>query len=217
MSNINLLPWREERRAELQRQFFSIVAGVAILAGLCVFVVYGYFNGEIDSQLARNKFIEGKIADLETKITQIQALQERRDQIVDSMKVIQDLQGNRPVIVYSMGALASSTPDGVYYTKVQKLGNVYTMNGLAESNNRISKLMRNLDESDWFKEPVLIKVEGVPDPVVGDEEVSQFELVVKQEKPGGEDEEEEQQVGPGSRRPPGKGKAPVRKAPKKKG
>lgn len=183
MAKINLLPWREERRKELQRQFFSIIGGVVILSGLCVYVVYGYFSSEINDQIARNKFVQGKTAELETQITQIRELQNRRDQIVDSMKVIQELQGNRPVIVHAMGAIASTIPDGVYYTKIEKKGSVYKMYGVAETNNKISRLMRNLDESEWFKEPNLIKVVGSKE---GDAEAktSTFELMVMQETPG---------------------------------
>src|SRR5690606_9018170 len=158
MTKINLLPWREERRKELQRQFFSIIFGIAILAGLCVYVVYGFYGRQVSTQLERNKYIQDQIAELETKITQIRELQDRRDQIVDSMKVIQELQGNRPVIVYSMEAIASTIPDGVYYTKIEKKGSLYSMYGIAESNNKISRLMRNLDESEWFKNPILLNV-----------------------------------------------------------
>lgn len=184
MAKINLLPWREERRKELQRQFFSIMGGIAILAGVCVYVVYSFYSTEVDGQLARNKFIQGKSAELETKITQIRELQNRRDQIVDSMKVIQELQGNRPVIVHAMGAIASTIPDGVYYTKIEKKGTVYKMYGVAETNNKISKLMRNLDESEWFKEPSLVKVVGTKEAGDNEAKTSTFELMVIQETPG---------------------------------
>lgn len=202
MAKINLLPWREERRKELQRQFFSIIGGVVVLSGLCVYVVYGYFSSEINDQIARNKFVQGKTAELETQITQIRELQNRRDQIVDSMKVIQELQGNRPVIVHAMGAIASTIPDGVYYTKIEKKGSVYKMFGVAETNNKISRLMRNLDESEWFKEPNLIKVVGSKESgAIGadaEAKTSTFELMVVQETPGVEsaDSESESQNRP---------------------
>lgn len=194
MTRINLLPWREERRKELQRQFFSILAGVAILAGLCVYVVYAFYSGEVSSQIARNKYVESEIAELETKISQIRELQDRRDQIVDSMKVIQELQGNRPVIVHSMGAIASTIPKGVYYTKIEKTGQSYKMFGIAETNNRISKLMRNLDESDWFKNPVLIKVTVIKDEN-DEEKANSFELMVTQETPADDQEQDQERLG----------------------
>lgn len=201
MTRINLLPWREERRQELQRQFFSILGGVAVLAGLCVYVVYAFYSGEVSSQIARNKYVESEIAELEIKISEIRELQDRRDQIVDSMKVIQELQGNRPVIVHSMEAIASTIPKGVYYTKIEKTGLNYKMFGIAETNNRISKLMRNLDESDWFKNPVLVKVTVIKD-ANDQEKANSFELMVTQETPADDqdqdqDQEQEQKKGRG--------------------
>lgn len=193
MTRINLLPWREERRKELQRQFFSILGGISILAGLCVYVVYAFYSGQVDSQLARNKYVESQIAELEVKITEIRELQDRRDQIVDSMKVIQELQGNRPVIVHSMGAIASTIPEGVYYTKIEKTGLNYKMYGIAETNNRISKLMRNLDESDWFKNPVLIKVTVIKD-ANEEEKTNSFELMVTQETPADDQDQDQDQT-----------------------
>jgi type IV pilus assembly protein PilN len=197
MTRINLLPWREEHRQELQRQFFSVLGGIAILAGLCVYVVYSFYNGEINDQNTRNKFVEGKIAELETKITQIRELQDRRNQIVDSMKVIQELQGNRPVIVHAIGAIVSTVPDGLYYTKIEKKGPVYKMYGVAETNNKISKLMRNLNDSDWFKDSNLESVKGTETSGNGEdlEKLSVFELTVMQETPKGEDEQAEPRGG----------------------
>lgn len=195
MTKINLLPWREERRKELQRQFFSVLGGIAVLSGLCVYVVYGFYSGEVDGQNARNKFVEGKIAEFETKISEIRELQDRRDQIVDSMKVIQELQGNRPVIVHAMGALASTIPEGVYYTKIEKKGSFYKLYGIAETNNKISKLMRNLDDSEWFKSPNLEKVVGVTQDKEDkgrSNKVNLFELTVVQETPGDKGAESEE-------------------------
>jgi type IV pilus assembly protein PilN len=189
MAKINLLPWREERRQELQRQFFTVMGGVAIIGGLCVYVVYGFYSGEVRDQIQRNKYIESEIAGLENKITQIRELQERRDQIVDSMKVIQELQGNRPVIVHSMGEIANTIPDGVWYKKIERKGNLYTIRGIAETNNKISKLMRNIDESKWFKDPTLVKVEGVEEGEAA-ADASSFEMTVIQETRSQKDEEE---------------------------
>ncbi len=190
MTKINLLPWREERRQELQRQFIVVAVGVGIISALCVYLVYGYFNSQIDYQNARNKFITSETANLETRISEIQELQQRRDQIVESMKVIQELQGNRPVIVHAMGAIASTVPEGVYYTKIEKKGNVYRMYGVAETNNKISKLMRNLDSSEWFRGANL-DVVGNESARRGDGEDDKkivFELTVYQETPNQEED-----------------------------
>jgi len=192
MAQINLLPWREERRQELKRQFISISVGVSILSAICVYVIYGFFNSQIDNQKARNKFVQGKTAELEVKITEILELQERRDQIVESMKVIQELQGNRPVIVRAMSTISSTVPEGVYYTKIEKKGAIYKMYGVAETNTKISKLMRNLDDSDWFKEANLDKVTAIKSPDKSSEKFSEFELTVIEEIPKEENPSEDE-------------------------
>lgn len=183
MIKINLLPWREERRQELQRQFFTILGGIAVLGGLCAYVVYSFYDGQLTDQKVRNNYIENKTAELETQITKIRELEARRDQIVDSMKVIQELQGNRPVIVYSLGEIASTIPEGVYYTKIEKVGTLYKLFGVAESNNKISRLMRNLEDSSWFKEPTLVKVVGIKDDSGDDKKLNAFEMTVHQDMP----------------------------------
>lgn len=180
MAKINLLPWREERRKELQQQFIMTVVLFAVFGAFCAYGVYGYFSSEVSSQIQKNKFIEGEIAGLETKITEIRALQERRDQIVDSMKVIQELQGNRPVIVHELSEIATTIPDGVYYTKIEKKGNHFTFYGVAESSSKISKLMRNLEDSEWFKDVKLPKIEAIKDKN-GEEKSSKFEITLIEE------------------------------------
>jgi len=108
------------------------------------------------------------------------------------MKVIQELQGNRPVIVHAMGAIASTIPEGVYYTKIVKKGSVYKLYGVAETNNKISKLMRNLDDSEWFKSPSLENVTGLDVKKGGDsKKLNSFELTVVQETPGSKDDLED--------------------------
>ena len=183
MTKINLLPWREARRQELQRQFFTIAGGIAVLSGLCVYVVYSFYDGQLFDQNVRNKYVEGQTAALESEITKIRELQARRDQIVDSMKVIQELQGNRPVIVYALGDIASTIPDGVYYTKIEKAGDLYKIFGVAESNNKISRLMRNLEDSPWFKNPSLVKVVGSKDNSGEGKKLNIFEMTVYQDIP----------------------------------
>ena len=95
------------------------------------------------------------------------------------MNVIQDLQNNRPYIVYMFDQLVRTLPDGVYYTSIERKGSIFTISGVADSNNRISALMRNLNESDWFKDPDLRTVAAAAD---GSQE-NVFTLTVTQELP----------------------------------
>ncbi len=155
---INLLPWREERRKQRQNEFIAMLAFAALLAGLIFWLWKGMVEGDIADQQTRNNHIQSEIAKLDTQIKEINELQRRRDQLVARMTVIQELQGNRPTIVYVFDQLVRTLPEGVYYTLVERTGDSYRIEGVAESNNRISRLMRNLAASDWFVDPYLRNV-----------------------------------------------------------
>lgn len=161
MTQINLLPWREELRKEKRQEFLAVVVGMLVLGGVLIFAVNYFIDSKISSQNGRNQFLSGEISKLDNKIGEIKDLQKRRDQLVDRMKVIQALQGNRPVVVHILDELTRTIPDGVHYTKASKSGVSLRLEGVAETNNNISKLMRNLDESPWFKNPNLATVNNV--------------------------------------------------------
>ena len=187
MARINLRPWREERRAEQQKEFLAILAGVAILGLLFVFLQDRWINSNIDEQQARNSYLSGEIASLERKIKEIDELKKRRDQLIARMRVIQELQGNRPVIVYMFDEMVRTLPDGVYFTSLSRKGDSISIQGRAESNNRISSLMRKLDGSDWFMEPNLTAVKASGEGSDG-EKSNDFDLTVKRYIPA-EDQE----------------------------
>merc|ERR1712005_59679 len=111
------------------------------------------------------------------------------------MKVIQELQGNRPTIVYVFDQLVRTLPEGVYYTLVERTGDSYRIEGVAEANNRISRLMRNLAASDWFVEPNLLNVNALDESERGgadgadSAQANTFALTVKQGSPRSDDEE----------------------------
>ncbi len=197
MAKINLLPWRQERRSLLKRQFLVVLAGAAIFGGAIVYFADVAVSRQIATQQQRNHFIQDEAAKLESQISEIRLLQEQRKHLVERMKVIQELQGNRPVIVRIFDELVRTMPDGVFYTKLTRTGDTFNAEGYAESNNRVSNLMRNLDASPWFKEPNLSKVEAI-DPakkkpgeknaVSDEQEGSLFMLSFKLEKPATEEE-----------------------------
>ena len=192
---INLLPWREERRKQRQHEFIAMLAFAALLAGLLFWLWKGMVEGQIADQQTRNNHIQSEIAKLDTQIKEINELQRRRDQRVARMKVIQELQGNRPTIVYVFDQLVRTLPEGVYYTLVERTGDSYRIEGVAESNNRISRLMRNLAASDWFVEPNLLNVNALDESERGgadgadSAQANTFALTVKQGSPRSDDEE----------------------------
>ena len=178
-TKINLLPWREKRRKERQQEFIIMLVVAAAVAGLVFFAWQQYVNSQITFQGERNRMIQSRITVLDRQIAEINQLEQRRAELIERMRVIQDLQGNRPTIVYVFDELVRTLPDGVYYTSVRRRGDVYTISGIAESNARISRLMRNFDESPWFTEPNLQSVTAVG----GSGQANRFNLTVRQGSP----------------------------------
>ena len=188
MARINLLPWREQLREERKQRFVvAMVAALAISGGL-VFIAGQYLDGAISQQNARNEFIKKEIAVLDARIKEISELKERRAQLLERMKIIQDLQGNRPIIGRLFDQLVRTLPDGVYFSALSRKEGVISIQGTAESNNRVSSLMRNLDASDWMKAPNLTEVKALTAGAV--DQASTFKLTVRQTRPGAEEEED---------------------------
>ncbi|EZQ19533.1 PilN domain-containing protein [Halopseudomonas bauzanensis] len=191
MARINLLPWREQLREERKKQFISILVLIVLFAGLLVFLGDRNLNGKIDQQNARNDFLRKEISLLDGRIKEIEQLQARRTQLLDRMKIIQDLQGNRPIIVRVFDEMARTLPDGVYFTSVNMKGAVIGIKGGAESNSRVSNLMRQMDTSDWLTTPNLTAVKAVTQGAL--DQANVFEMSVRQTEPGAPAAEGEQQ------------------------
>ena len=176
MATINLLPWREELRAELRKEFFVIASAVAAVAIVIIFAWQMVLNSAIENQNGRNAFLEKRIAELNQQVREIAELKKKKAELVARMDVIQSLQGNRPEIVHIFDQIVRTIPDGVYYSEIARNGNDLTIKGTAESNNRVSSLMRQLDASEWFASPNLT---GVKANRAAGEHANDFELRVK--------------------------------------
>ncbi|MBZ2189296.1 PilN domain-containing protein [Alcanivorax sp. JB21] len=185
-THINLLPWREERRKQRQVEFIVLLVVAAAAAVLVWMFWQSSVQSAITDQNARNRHIEKEISELDQRISEIQELEQRRSELVERMRVIQELQGNRPTIVYVFDELVRKLPDGVYFTEVRRVGALYTITGVAESNNRISRLMRNLGDSPWFTDPTLISVAAVE----ANSQANRFTLTARQGSPRSETEGE---------------------------
>ena len=164
MARINLLPWRQELRKQRQQEFVTIVAAIAAMAVGLVLFAHMALSKQVSDQLERNSYIKAEIATLDSQIKEIDELQKRREELLSRMKVIQDLQGHRPVIVRVFDEFVRAMPDGVYFRTIDRKGNTFTIAGVAESANQVSALMRNLEASQWFKSPVLSKVAAEAQP-----------------------------------------------------
>ena len=187
MARINLLPWREQLREERKQRFLVTLVGVLIVAGGIVFLADQYLNAAITQQNARNDFIRNEISALDSRIKEISELKTRRQQLVERMKIIQDLQGNRPIAARVFDQLVRTLPDGVYFADVKMTGKSISIEGAAESNNLVSSLMRNQDSSDWLTAPNLTEVKAVSADKL--DQANTFKLTVQQTLPKDQDEQ----------------------------
>jgi type IV pilus assembly protein PilN len=155
---INLLPYREQRRALQQKALIAILAG-SVLAGLAV-VVVGHFviAGMQDHQNQRNAFLNAEIAKLDAQIKEIAQLKEKTNALLARKQVVEELQANRAEVVHLFDELARQLPEGMYLKSVKQAGNKLTITGYAQSSARVSALMRNIEESAWLDAPRLIEV-----------------------------------------------------------
>jgi type IV pilus assembly protein PilN len=177
MAHINLLPWREERREERQKQFVAaVVAGLAF-AAFILYTVIAYTNSMIDEQNSRNDYLKQQIAVLDKKIREIKDLEQQRNDLLARMQVIQELQESRPKVVKDFDALVRTVPEGIHLSKVTRNGNTLTLEGVAESNARVSVFMRQLDANLEFDQANLRVVEKSSSNA---QAIRKFSLVVKE-------------------------------------
>jgi type IV pilus assembly protein PilN len=155
MSKINLLPWREALRKERQTQFFiTLSIAVAIGAGIWG-LIHFYHTQLISHQQFRNQFVQQEISLLDEKIKKIQRLEKEKQRLLARMRAIEQLQGNRPLVVRLFDEMVSNLPEGVSLTEVKQAGKRITIKGVAQSNARVSSFMRKLEKSKWLAKPQL--------------------------------------------------------------
>lgn len=204
-TRVNLLPWRDMRRKEQDRQLLSIGIFAWLLMGLVVFYGHHQVTTLIDGQQARNKYLQTQIGELDKVIAKIKDLKTQRSALVNRMGVIYKLQSDRTRMVHIMDELARTLPEGVYYKSLKQNGNSLVLTGGAQSNARIAALLRNFEGSQWFANPDLKVVNVVHK---GNSRISDFNLTVTQlaqskEKTKEADEEKKAQ----KKKPAKKGKS----------
>jgi type IV pilus assembly protein PilN len=159
MPRINLLPWREEQRKQRRNQFFMGLGGAVAAAAVVVLLANLVMGAIIDNQRARNQILEEEIKALDQRIKEILDLEAKKDSLLARMEIIEKLQRSRPEVVHVFDQLVRTLPDGVTLTSVKQTGPKLEIKGTAESNTRVSALMRNIDKSGWLREPDLEVVE----------------------------------------------------------
>jgi len=192
MAHINLLPWREELRKQKQREFGLMAVGGVVIAGLIVLLSHLHVDGMITDQNQRNAFLQNEITILNKRIGRIQELEAMKQDLLARMNVIQELQSSRPESVHLLDELVRTLPEGVYLNKFSQRDRGLTMNGIAQSNARVSDYMRNIDNSEWFTRP---RLDLIRSSEVNRRRIANFTLRGNQKAPkpidAGEDSSEE--------------------------
>jgi type IV pilus assembly protein PilN len=178
MIRINLLPHREQKRQARQRQFVSVAIGLAILGLAVVGLVHVILVSQIENQQSRNKLLKDEIAKLDEQIKEIDKLREQTQALLSRKQVVETLQTNRTEAVHLLDQMVRQLPDGVYLQDLKQVGGKVTAIGYAQSNARVSTLMRNIEASPWLTQPQLVEIKSVPIPGARDRDsrVNQFTL-----------------------------------------
>ncbi|WP_286271059.1 PilN domain-containing protein [Thalassotalea hakodatensis] len=155
MAYINLLPWREEAEKAKQRQYFTLLTAVALVAFAVVFLIGQFYQLRIDGQLERNRFLQTEIAILDKRISEIKTLNEKKQELEKRISVVEQLQRSRNVGTQVLDEIAKIVPSGVYLTKMEKQGNTIQLLGKSESNNHLANMIRNIEGSDLLTDAVL--------------------------------------------------------------
>jgi type IV pilus assembly protein PilN len=152
---INLLDWRAELRKERKNEFFALLGLGFLLSAATVGAVSYGVSDAIDYQNRRNQFLRDQIAETEKKIKEIEELEKVRSNLIARMKVIEELQASRSAMVHFFDEIVKTLPDGVYLRSLKQTGATVDVDGVAESNGRVSTYMKNIEASQWFADPKL--------------------------------------------------------------
>jgi len=177
MPRINLLPWRAELRQRRKKEFLVALAGTLLVGAGVVYLSKLTVEGWTSAQRDRNDILRTEIASLDKQIEEINTLESQRERLLARMQVITQLQRSRPEIVHLFDELVNAVPEGVNFTEVVQLADRVEMRGLAQSSTRVSALMRNVEDSEWLKNPGLDVVETVSG---GIDRSSQFKIFAQQ-------------------------------------
>ncbi len=173
ITRINLLPHRAERRKRARQHFYVLAGGTSIIGLLLIVAMHVFYQRKIDSQQERNGFLKGEIAKLDQEIAEIDSLKAEIAALLSRKQVIETLQRDRAQTVHLLDELVRQMPEGVYLKSITQRGLRVDINGYAQSNARVSTLMRNIDSSPWLERPVLVEVKAA---TVEKKRVSEFNM-----------------------------------------
>ncbi|MBU0912133.1 MAG: PilN domain-containing protein [Gammaproteobacteria bacterium] len=163
MASINLLPWREAARKQQQMNYLTVLAQVAVLAFVLMFFVYWLYQARVEGQISRNALLETEIKQLDKRIAQIRELEKQKAGLQQRMSLIEQLQRSRNLGTQIMDEVAKTVPAGVYLVSMDKKFNRLLVTGKSESNNRLSSLLRVIEQSPLLTQPVLEFIQASTD------------------------------------------------------
>ena len=176
MIRINLLPHREEARKRRQQQF-GVLAGIAFVVGALVAgAVWLFLDQQVTQQQANVAYMKGEIAKLDKQIEEIRKIREETASLLAKKQVVEGLQSNRSEPVQLLDQLLRQLPEGVYLKNVKQVGAKVNVSGYAQSNARVSTLMRNLGASPYLENPELVEIKAVPAPDKSGNRVNEFNM-----------------------------------------
>jgi type IV pilus assembly protein PilN len=159
---VNLLPHRAERRKRAKQHFAVVSAGTAIVGLLIVGLVHSYYAEQISTQEGRNQFLKSEIAKLDKEIAEINKLRDEIQALLARKQIIETLQADRAQTVHLLDELVKQMPEGVFLRSIVQKGTRVELKGYAQSNARVSSLMRNVEASRWLGSPELVEVKSAP-------------------------------------------------------
>lgn len=177
---INLLPHREERRRRRKQAFFAVLGFAALAGALVVVLWYAVLQQMISTQQERNAFLQGEIAKLDEQIKDIANLRAEIEALKARQKAVEDLQTDRNMPVHLLNELVRQTPEGVYLTSIRQEGELVSVSGVAQTNERVSELLRNTAyKSPWLERPELIEIKAANVRAEGREQRRLFEFSLR--------------------------------------
>lgn len=175
-ARINLLPHREERRKRARQHFFVVAGGTAVVGVLIVGLMHTFYAAKIDAQKERNGFLKNEIVKLDKDIAEIKKLRDEIAALLARKQIIETLQADRAQTVHLLDQLVRQMPEGVYLRSLTQRGLGVNLQGFAQSNARVSTLMRNIESSPWLTDPKLIEIKAAK---VNNKRVSAFNLTLQ--------------------------------------
>ena len=184
-ARINLLPHREERRKRSRQHFATVAGGTAIVGVALAFLMYQYYEQQISTQNDRNTFLATEIKKLDKDIAEINELRNQIQALLARKQIIETLQADRAQTVHLLEQMVRQMPEGVYLKSMRQTAQKVHIVGFAQSNARVSTLMRNIEASPWLDQPLLVEVKAA----VGADKrrVSQFDMYVQLKRAAAKD------------------------------